>query len=72
VEAAEKVQRLQKLKGIGETSSWLFVVEFFGWRQFRNRREVAGLAGLSPMLIRAVTRSTSNKGSARRGIVGSG
>lgn len=49
VEAAEKVQRLQKLKGIGEASSWLFVVEFFGWRQFRNRREVAGLAGLSPM-----------------------
>jgi len=49
VEATEKVQRLQKLKGIGESSSWLFVVEFFGWRQFRNRREVAGLAGLSPM-----------------------
>jgi transposase len=49
VEAAEKVQRLQKLKGIGENSGWLFVVEFFGWRQFRNRREVASLAGLSPM-----------------------
>lgn len=49
VEATEKVQRLQKLKGIGENSGWLFVVEFFGWRQFRNRREVAGLAGLSPM-----------------------
>lgn len=49
VEATEKVQRLQKLKGIGDSSSWLFVVEFFGWRQFRNRREVAGLAGLSPM-----------------------
>jgi len=49
VEATEKVQRLQKLKGIGDNSSWLFVVEFFGWRQFRNRREVAGLAGLTPM-----------------------
>jgi transposase len=49
VEATEKVQRLQKLKGIGDSSGWLFVVEFFGWRQFRNRREVAGLAGLSPM-----------------------
>ena len=49
VEATEKVQRLQKLKGIGDSSSWLFVVEFFGWRQFRNRREVAGLAGLAPM-----------------------
>ena len=48
-EATEKVQRLQELKGIGENSSWLFVVEFFGWRQFRNRREVASLAGLTPM-----------------------
>lgn len=49
VEASEKVLRLQKLKGIGENSGWLFVVEFFGWRQFRNRREVASLAGLTPM-----------------------
>jgi transposase len=49
VEATEKVLRLQRLKGIGENSAWLFVVEFFGWRQFRNRREVASLAGLVPM-----------------------
>jgi transposase len=49
VEATEKVLRLQELKGIGENSGWLFVVEFFGWRQFRNRREVASLAGLTPM-----------------------
>jgi transposase len=48
-EATEKVQRLQELRGIGENSSWLFVLEFFGWRQFRNRREVGGLAGLAPM-----------------------
>ncbi len=26
----------------------LFVMEFFGWRQFRNRREIAGLSGLKP------------------------
>ena len=48
-EATEKVQRLQELRGIGENSSWLFVLEFFGWRRFRNRREVGGLAGLAPM-----------------------
>jgi len=24
-------------------SSWTFVMEFFGWRRFRNRREVAAL-----------------------------
>jgi transposase len=29
-------------------SSWTFVMEFFGWRRFRNRREVAALAGLIP------------------------
>jgi transposase len=46
--AVDKVRRLLKLRGIGENSSWLFVMEFFGWRQFRNRREVGGLAGLAP------------------------
>jgi transposase len=48
-EASQKVLRLQELKAIGENGGWLFVVEFFGWRQFRNRREVASLAGLVPM-----------------------
>jgi transposase len=44
----EQVRCLLKLRGIGENSSWLFVMEFFGWRQFRNRREVGALAGLTP------------------------
>ena len=30
-------------------SSWVFVMELFGWRQFRNRREVASALGLTPM-----------------------
>ena len=46
--AVEMVRQLQGLRGIGENSSWLFVAEFFGWRKFRNRREVGGLAGLAP------------------------
>jgi hypothetical protein len=37
-----------RLRGIGPTSAWLFVKEFFGWRQFRNRREVGALSGLTP------------------------
>ena len=37
-----------RLKGIGENSAWLFVMEFFGWREFHNRREVGALAGLTP------------------------
>jgi transposase len=44
----EQVRQLLKLRGIGDNSAWLFVMEFFGWRKFRNRREVGGLAGLTP------------------------
>jgi transposase len=44
----EKVRRLMRLKGIGENSAWLFVMEFFGWREFRNRRQVGALSGLTP------------------------
>jgi transposase len=47
--AMEQVKQLVLLKGIGMTSAWLFVREFFGWRKFRNRREVASLAGLVPL-----------------------
>ena len=43
-----KIAQLQMLYGIGTVSSWTFVNEFFGWRQFKNRREVAALAGLTP------------------------
>lgn len=45
---AAMVLRLQELFGIGEESSWLLVAEFFGWRKFKNRRELAGSAGLVP------------------------
>ena len=44
----EKVRQLLRLRGIGENSAWLYVMEFFGWRSFRNRREVGALAGLTP------------------------
>jgi len=36
------------LKGIGINGAWLLVREFFGWRAFKNRREVGGLAGFTP------------------------
>jgi transposase len=41
------VLRLLALKGISEVSAWLYTTEFFSWRQFRNRRQVGGLAGLT-------------------------
>jgi transposase len=46
--AAEFLRRLYALRGIGETGAWTYVREFFGWREFRNRRQVGGLAGLTP------------------------
>jgi transposase len=46
--SVQKVRQLLKLSGIGDNSAWLFVMEFFGWRGFNNRREVGGLAGLTP------------------------
>jgi transposase len=46
--AVEQVGQLLLLRGIGMNSSWLFVMEFFAWRQFRNRRQVGALSGLTP------------------------
>ncbi len=44
----EKVRQLLSLRGIGPNSAWLYVIEFFGWREFCNRREVRAAAGLVP------------------------
>jgi transposase len=46
--AVETVRQLLKLRGIGETSAWLYTMEFFAWRRFRNRRELGALTGLTP------------------------
>jgi transposase len=46
--AVGKVRQLLTLQGVGSNSAWLYVMEFFAWRQFRNRREVGALAGLTP------------------------
>ena len=45
-EAERSIVQLMRLGAIGPTSAWLLVMEFFGWRRFCNRREVAALAGL--------------------------
>jgi len=47
-ESVAQVRRLLALRGIGPESAWLYVMEFFSWRKFRNRREVGSLAGLTP------------------------
>jgi transposase len=45
--AIAQVRQLTRLRGVGLDSAWLYVMEFFAWRQFRNRRQVGGLAGLT-------------------------
>jgi len=44
----DKVRQLLRLRGIGANSAWLYVMEFFGWRRIRNRKQLAALAGLTP------------------------
>jgi transposase len=46
--SAEKALTLQNLRGIGTVSSWELVYEFFGWRLFKNGKEVGAAAGLAP------------------------
>jgi transposase len=58
----EQVRRLLKLKGIGVNSAWVYVMEFFSWREFRNRRELGSLSGLAP------TPYASGESSHERGI----
>jgi transposase len=47
-DAEPQVARLAQLGAIGVGSAWMLVKELFGWRRFRNRREVAGCLGLAP------------------------
>jgi transposase len=63
----QRVRQLTELKGIGETSSWVFVGEFFGWRDFHNRREVASLAGLTPMPYKSGERVDREQGISKAG-----
>ncbi len=60
--ALEKVRQLMLLKAIGPSGSWVYVHEFFGWRRFRNRKEVGAAAGLTP------TPYQSGDGSREQGI----
>ena len=46
--AVRQVRQLLALRGIGTHSAWLYGMEFFGWRRFRNGKEVGPLAGLTP------------------------
>ncbi len=45
-EAVALVRRLLQLRGIGANAAWLYVMELFAWRGFRNRRQVGASTGL--------------------------
>lgn len=59
-------QRLVQLGAIGEATAWLLATELFGWRHFRNRRQVGGFVGLTP------TPSQSGDGAREQGITRNG
>jgi transposase len=44
----EKIRQLQQLRAIGPVGAWVLVRELFGWRRFKNRRQLGSLAGLTP------------------------
>ena len=46
-------QPLLTLRGIGESRASVLSGEFFGWRQFRNSRQVGALNGLTPTPYRS-------------------
>jgi transposase len=43
-----QVRQLLTLRGIGVNSAWLYVMEFFAWRDFQTPKQVGALAGLTP------------------------
>lgn len=45
-EIYKKIFQLKQLKGVGDVSSWVLIMEWFGWRKFKNRREIGAAAGL--------------------------
>ncbi len=47
-QAVSKAVQLYSLRGVGVNTAWLYSMEFFSWRTFRNTKEVGSLAGLTP------------------------
>jgi transposase len=46
--AFAQVRQLMSLRGIGINSAWLYVMEFFAWRELHKGKEVGALSGLTP------------------------
>jgi transposase len=46
--ALDMMQRLAELRSIGPQGARVLAMELFGWREFKNRRQVGGVVGLTP------------------------
>ena len=51
-----KVLQLYSLRALGINSAWMLTTEFFGWRDFRNGKQVGKMAGLTPTPFDSGTR----------------
>lgn len=47
-QTCQKIEQLLRLKGIGIQGAWQMHKELFSWREFKNRRELGALVGLTP------------------------
>jgi transposase len=45
---ADKIESLERLKAIGPAGATILVSELFGWRTFKNGKQVGSCAGLAP------------------------
>lgn len=43
-----QVRQLLKLSGVGFNGAWMLVMELFGWRRIKNRKQLGALVGLTP------------------------
>jgi transposase len=64
----EMMRQLQELKAIGIVGAWVLVREFFGWREFKNGRQVGSLAGLVPTHYQSGD-TTVEQGISKAGVV---
>jgi transposase len=63
-----KIRQLLLLRAIGPVSAWLLVRELFGWRHFKNGRQVGSLSGLTPTPFQSGT-TNHEQGISKAGIV---
>lgn len=65
--ALAQVRQLMQLTGVGVETAWIYVMELFAWRTFRNRRELGALSGLAPTADRSGTARHRELGMSKAG-----